>query len=151
MTIRRPTGPVAALAAAAAAILGLAGCASAEPTAVPMTDVATGDCFDADEAYTTAFVYADCESPHLLEAFWVESMEADGFPGDDAVRAAAAVCDERFTEFVGTAPGAGGDYATMFLGPTAETWELGDRSIVCVVSPLDGQPRSGSAGTPIEA
>lgn len=141
--IRRVGG---ALALSATALL-MAGCgAPAEPVAKPMTDVAAGDCFDADEAFTTAFVYPDCTPPHLYEAFWTEDVDGDEFPGDEAISTqAGSVCDEQFVAFSGTPVGAGATYASLFLGPTEETWAAGDRSIVCVAMPLDGQPRGGSA------
>lgn len=119
---------------------------SSEPTTKPMTDVAVGDCFDADEAFTTAFVYADCTPPHLYEAFWAEDVTGDEFPGDEAIATrAGAVCDAQFVTFSGTPVGSGASYASLFLGPTSETWAAGDRSIVCVAMPLDGQPKGDSA------
>lgn len=138
-----------ATALAAAALALLTGCASPEqPVEKPITELAAGDCFDTDSAFAIAIVQPDCSAPHLYEAFHVEQLEGDAFPGDDAIAALAdEVCTAQFEQFTGVPVAANAAAASMFLGPTAESWANdNDRTIVCVAMPLDAKPRSGSFG-----
>lgn len=132
-----------------AAGIVLTGCSAAagEPEQVPITQLEAGDCFDTDEAFTTALVYADCSPPHLYEAFHLEILEGEPFPGDEAVsQRASEVCDAQFQTFTGVPVSQSTQFASMFLGPTEESWMTeDDRTIVCLVMPLDGQASEGSA------
>lgn len=137
--------------AAAVAVAGLlAGCAAAapEPEQRPITRVEVGDCFDTDAEYTTALVYPDCSAPHLYEAFHVEVLDGDTFPGDAAVATRAdEVCNAQFQVFTGVPVAQSTEYASMYMAPTEQSWMTeDDRSIVCVTMPFDGTPRAGSAG-----
>lgn len=152
---RRPPAPAAARAARAsalalAALSMLASCASAaaEPEQRAITQIEVGDCFDTDAAYTTALVYPDCSATHLYEAFHVDVLDDDAFPGDEAVAARAdEVCNERFQEFTGVPVAQSTEYASMYMAPTEQSWMTeDDRTLVCVAMPLDGRPRAGSAG-----
>lgn len=138
----------APLALAAVALL-TTGCTSPAdpPVQKPISQLAQGDCFDTDAEFTTAIVYPDCSSPHLYEAHYLEELEGDPFPGDDAVTARAnEVCDAKFLEFIGESVSQSTTYASVFLGPTEESWMTeDDRAIVCVVMPMDGQATEGSA------
>lgn len=135
---------------AVGAVVLLSGCSSGgvEPTQVPITQVDVGDCFDTDAEYTTALIYPDCSSPHLYEAFFIEELSGDAFPGDEAVAEQAnAVCDEQFHVFTGVPVSQSTEYFSLFMGPTERSWMTeGDRTIVCIAMPVSGQPREGSAG-----
>lgn len=144
--MRRTTRALIAIAGFAFAVTGCAGTAP-EPTSVPITQLSLGDCFDTDAEFTTALVYPDCASPHLYEAHFIETLDDDAFPGDEAVTARAnAVCDEQFRQFTGLSVSQSDTYASVFLGPTEESWTTeNDRAIVCVIMPMDGQATTGSA------
>lgn len=142
---RRAAAP---LAIAAIALLAT-GCAGPgdPPATVPITQLSEGDCFDTDADFTTAIVYPDCSAPHLYEAHHLEVLEGDAFPGDEAVsQRANEVCDAKFLEFTGVSVSQSETYASVFLGPTEESWMTeDDRTIVCVIMPMDGQAAPGSA------
>lgn len=127
----------------------LAGCATeAEwPQSRAITGIAVGDCFDADAELTTAYVYEDCTAPHLYEAFHAVALDEGGFPGAAAVtRLGNEQCATAFGTFTGLPATANTQYDSAFLGPTAESWEAGDRLLVCMAVTADGLPRAGSAG-----
>ena len=137
------------LVAAIAITVGLAACSSpAQPVQKPITQLEVGDCFDTDAAFSIALVQPTCDAPHLYEAFYLERIEGSDFPGDDAVAARAdEVCTTQFEAFTGVPVSANAAAASMFLGPTAESWQQdGDRTIVCVAMSIDATPRSGSFG-----
>ncbi|MGO2112963.1 MAG: septum formation family protein [Pseudoclavibacter sp.] len=138
------------VAAGACAVALLSGCASApdaEPEERPITQIEVGDCFDTDAGYTTALVYTDCAAAHLFEAFHIEELTDERFPGDEAIAATAnEVCDEQFQVFTGMPVSQSPDYLSTFFGPTEDSWMTeDDRAIVCTVMPVDGQARAGSA------
>ena len=85
-----------------------------------------------------------CSAPHQYEAYSEYSMTDAAFPGlDEAIAQAEAVCLDRFTAYVGS------DYATSALGldylyPTAESWDEGDRIILCLLYDWNGDLLNGS-------
>ncbi|GGA59280.1 hypothetical protein GCM10011490_06590 [Pseudoclavibacter endophyticus] len=143
----RTLATAVSVAAAGAALAGCAQAADTSPVEKPITQLEAGDCFDTDAEFTTALVYPDCSAEHLFEAHHVEELDGDTFPGDDVVqRRANEVCDEQFQVFTGQPVSQNADYASMFLGPTEDSWMTeDDRAVVCVVMPADGAARGGSA------
>ena len=139
----------AGLAVALVSLGALTGCAgtASGPAAKPVTQVVAGECFDLDAEGATAFVYPDCSPPHLYESYFVHALEGETFPGDPAIaKTADEVCTAQFATFLGTPSVQSQRYASAYLGPTEASWMTEhDRSIVCVVVPLDGTPRGGSA------
>jgi hypothetical protein len=73
-----------------------------------------------------------CDEPHESEVFAEVALEADEFPGIDAITEEASTrCLEEFSRFIGL------DYQDSQLSfhyyyPTETSWSLGDRSIFCV-------------------
>ncbi|MGH9135725.1 MAG: septum formation family protein [Acidimicrobiales bacterium] len=113
----------------------------------PLPDL--GDCFNtaAPEQFATAEV-VPCDQPHLYEIFHELEMDgADGvpYPGDAAALAAAEACiGQPFTEFVGAPYDEVTTIDVIQLHPTAETWAQGERTISCIVTPVDGQLVTGT-------
>jgi hypothetical protein len=111
-----------------------------------------GDCFDdPSELDEVVFDVAalPCSEPHDNEVFFlvpVAGIFGDTFPGDDALQEYSyeACVGDQFDSYVGT------DYLDSSLEvftftPTDESWDLGDREIVCVLFRLDFSKLIGTA------
>ncbi|PSL04187.1 putative regulator of septum formation [Haloactinopolyspora alba] len=97
-------------------------------------DIKVGDCLgDVDNAdEVTDVVLAPCEDEHTHEVYAIAEVPDGQFPGADAFQnRATKQCGARFAEFVGVAwKNSELDY--NWLQPTEESWEQGDRQIVCL-------------------
>lgn len=104
------------------------------------TNMEVGDCIEeiptADEVYTLPKV--DCSEPHTGEVFaTVTVADADTYPGVDVMMSYEDQCASQID--VMTLP----DDASLFLlYPTQDTWDAGDRTVVCVVT--TDEPTTGS-------
>jgi Septum formation len=103
-------------------------------------DLEVGDCFSAENDQLETVGVVPCDEEHEYEVFSVFDHEAGGgepYPGDDELIAYAdEACQPTFEEYVGA------DYQTSIwfitsLTPSAETWAVGDREIVCTVNQQD--------------
>ncbi|WP_282859770.1 septum formation family protein [Pseudoclavibacter helvolus] len=121
------------------------------PTAVAGTmtgieDLIVGDCFDLESGADDAELFPSCDTLHTYEAYHSEDMTGgDTFPGDSAVDTALEdICSAAFTGFIGAEP-----FLTSWnytgIVPSAESWAGGDREVLCIVTPVDGQPTAGTA------
>ena len=115
-------------------------------------DVAAGDCFNAPEGETVSEVeLVDCADPHQYEAYHSEDHPAagdDAFIGDEAMTDYADdVCLGEFEQFVGTTWEDAMPLNYFYLQPTAETWEIGDREILCAVFSDEGDLTGSAEGT----
>jgi hypothetical protein len=115
---------------------------------ISVFDVAVGDCFNAPEGDTVSEVeLVDCADPHQYEAYHAEdhpAAGADPYIGDEAMTDFADnVCLDQFEAFVGI-PWEESTLNYFYLQPTAETWEIGDREILCAVY-SDAGDLTGSA------
>ena len=125
--------------------------ASASPTgasegvATSVFELEVGDCFSADSDQIETVLVVDCAQPHTYEAYFLFDHEAgpdDPYPGDQEIlEFADGECRPPFEEFVGK------DYDTSIwyitsVTPSAETWEAGDREIICTLDQenADGEP-----------
>lgn len=110
-------------------------------------DLEVGQCFnDPDSFDEVANVdIVDCEEPHDNEVYHLFDLADGDYPGTTAVEGEAIDgCLEAFEPFIGR------EYATSqfevrYLYPTPETWDDGDREIVCAVFDLSGNQVTGSA------
>lgn len=130
----------------ALAVLLLAACdvdpSPTEPDPAPTSssvdafEIGVGDCVDTTtgSGEITEVPVVPCSRPHVGEAYESVTMPGDGvFPGDQAVVEAARGCEEPFEEFVGVALAVSQLMVTYFH-PTAQSWDTGDREILCIVS-----------------
>ena len=107
-----------------------------------------GDCFDdpslaaaADATVSVEEVAAvPCETPHDFQAFAEFNVEeAETYPGDEVIfDQAEAGCVERFEPFVGLSYEES-RYEFSYLYPTTDTWEAGDREILCSLADPNGE------------
>jgi hypothetical protein len=127
-----------------AAVVWLAGCSV--PTVVPEGEkdaftLAVGDCINTSGATEVDTVpVVDCDEPHDLEIFAATEVTGDVYPGEEVVSDELdAFCEgDVFTDFIGL-PYADSIYGTSGFHPTAESWESGDRELLCTVGNPDGQ------------
>jgi hypothetical protein len=114
---------------------------------VSVFDLQTGDCFDASAEETVEEVeQIDCADPHTYEVYAAVEHPAganEPYPGDEDMTAfAEEQCRTEFQDFVGI------DYDSselfiFFLHPSAETWQVGDREVLCTVY-LENEQLEGS-------
>lgn len=112
-----------------------------------VTALTVGDCFDELEgSEVTSVPRVDCAEEHDFEVYAVAAMADEEFPGHDAtVTEAGETCSDAFEVFLGLpyddALQGGYDFTSLY--PTAESWKLGDREIVCSIAATtpDGEIR----------
>ena len=106
-----------------------------------------GTCFDDpgfDAKEVTSVPLVDCEEPHDNEVYFLFNVTNTVFPGDDSLSETAADgCFNEFESFVGL------EYSQSILdfswfAPTAESWEEGDREVICFVYDLDLKKLTGT-------
>ena len=110
-------------------------------------DLEVGQCFnDPDSFDEVANVdIVECSEPHDNEVYHVFDLADGDYPGLSAVETDAADgCLSAFEPFVQR------DYQTSeldirYLYPTPDTWDNGDREIVCALFDLSGNQMTGSA------
>lgn len=84
-----------------------------------------------------------CDEPHDNEVFALIDLEADTFPGSEAVAEEAdSSCIGYFETWVGS-PYEETSIDIATLSPTAESWADGDREVICLAYDLEG-PATGS-------
>ena len=84
-----------------------------------------------------------CEEPHDGEVFAVLRLPGRTYPTGDVEGDAQERCLPEFSPYVGL------PYEESVLGligvaPTPSTWAFGDRQIICMLGPVDGEPVSSS-------
>ena len=103
-------------------------------------DLEVGDCItevQAGEEFSRVQT-VPCSEPHSEEIYAVVTLPEGDFPGDEAIDAQTKdVCVAEFEGFVGLS------YAESVLvfnysWPLKETWDAGERGVVCSVSDPDG-------------
>lgn len=109
-------------------------------------DLEVGQCFDDppsfDEVANVDIV--ECSEPHDNEIYLAFDLADGSYPGEVSVEETAVQsCLAGFEPFVGQAY----ETSTLDIGylfPTSETWQQGDREIVCLVYDLSGTPLTGT-------
>ncbi|HSF84469.1 MAG TPA: septum formation family protein [Acidimicrobiia bacterium] len=110
-------------------------------------DLEVGQCFnDPDSFDEVANVdIVECSEPHDNEVYHVFDLADGEYPGLSSVETEAEDgCLGAFDSFVGM------DYQSSaldirYLYPTPDTWDNGDREIVCALFDLSGDPMTGTA------
>lgn len=112
-------------------------------------DLAVGECFeDPGDGEVGSVDVIPCAEPHDAEVYYVSRLTGGPlatYPGNDQlVQEAEAVCLERFDAFVGMAY-ADSVLDVAYFTPTRDSWEVGDRYVVCAVYRLDFRKMTGTA------
>jgi hypothetical protein len=113
--------------------------------AADVFDVRVGDCLgdfgDAEQVTDVAVV--PCEDEHAQESYATAQVPDGELPSDDDLRAQAEeTCTAEFQTYVGL-PYDESALDFTWLQPTADSWEQGDRELVCLVYDPAG-PVTGS-------
>lgn len=74
-----------------------------------------------------------CSEPHVVEVYDAIRLQDGPFPGTEALVLKAADCEKTFEAFVGK-PYGESDLQLRYFHPTQESWEHGDREILCAVA-----------------
>lgn len=110
-------------------------------------ELGVGDCFndeDLEAEVITVVPTVPCSEPHDNEIYLAYDMTDAVYPGREAaLDAAGQRCFDQFESFVGR------DYFESDLDffplvPTAESWDQGDREVLCVVYAVDLSKLTGS-------
>lgn len=129
--IPRTAARTAAGALLAAAVLGASACSSTS-----VLNLEVGQCIAAetDEGEISSVPVVDCAEPHSGEIFSLPQLPDGDFPGDAAVRQSAGdLCaGQDFQTYVGVPYQQSTIYFSS-LTPTDDTWDDGDREIVCIL------------------
>lgn len=162
MAISRSDLRPAVRAAAMVAVLAVAAVAwfvvarAVATTLSPLPTYTAGQCLDrigtGDTIDASALRVVDCTDPHDGEVVGLDPVSAPGenpvYPGLPAIESAAsAACPPLFAAYVGV------NYdlsrlEMIYLYPSGETWERGDRQIACVATGPGGEQLTSSmAGT----
>jgi hypothetical protein len=116
--------------------------------------IVTGMCLkDAPDAAASSgpVKVVRCSDPHHGEALVSYTLTAKAWPGAEVARAeVTSFCAEQVDPDVGYIPpsAAAPDYEWLAWVPTADTWRLGDRTGVCIVTtktPVAGLYGAGTA------
>lgn len=106
-----------------------------------------GDCFDESSSFgeeVSEVPGVPCSQPHDYETYAVFDVSLDSFSSEESMGVTAYdSCLERFDAFVGL------DYENsvleiVTLNPTAESWEQGDREVVCALYDMNNEKLVGS-------
>jgi len=134
------------LAAVSVSALGLAACSGGDPDrdstgvitaseeGADIFAIQVGDCAgDLTTGELTELDVVPCADPHVSEAFASSDLDEGGYPGTEAIDAQAEEdCTAAFETFIGL-PYQESELFATWLTPTEESWEQGDREILCFV------------------
>nr|WP_246401681.1 septum formation family protein [Jiangella mangrovi] len=113
--------------------------------AADVFDVRVGDCLGdfADSEQVTDVAVVPCTDEHAQEVYATAQVPDGELPSDDDLQTQAVeTCTTEFQTFVGLAYEESALDFT-WLQPTAESWDQGDRELVCLVYDPAG-PVTGS-------
>lgn len=94
----------------------------------------------------------ECSEPHDNEVFHVFDIEGQGddYPGVDAIQVLAVDgCVEELEPYTGEGieeAASSGEIDVAPIIPTEETWDGGDREVVCVLTSLTGEVEGSARG-----
>jgi hypothetical protein len=116
----------------------------------PMAEV--GDCLDmevVEQAELSEIPTVDCADKHDGQVVHTFEMPGESFPSDtEWSEAIEEGCTQGFEEFVGTSYGES-DLLVQDLSPTEESWESGDRQVLCLAFVSDGSTSQSFEGAEI--
>ncbi len=105
--------------------------------------IKVGDCFSepdmGDDELVSDVEFVDCAVAHDNEAYASVLMKEVEFPGDEAAGTTGQeACVDRFLDFIGTNVDYDGSLTFSFFYPSQESWDGGDREILCYTYDSDG-------------
>jgi hypothetical protein len=128
--------------AVVALVIGLV--ASACSSTVLKLDV--GTCFDDPETFEQVedVPIVECDVPHDNEVIANQDLTGNDYPGVEQVEnRATQICYDNFSDYVGISYEES-IYDIGWLYPTEETWDAGDREVICFAYHLDFEKITGS-------
>ena len=142
----RSIRPALATLAAAVAVFALSACSGVQPDrdstgvitesaeGADIFAIQVGDCAgDLTEGEVQALDVIPCADPHGSEAYASFQIDDGDFPGAEAIEAQGTEdCGAAFEEFIGL-PYEESALLVTWLTPTTESWDGGDREILCFV------------------
>jgi hypothetical protein len=108
-------------------------------------DLEAGQCLnepDSEEVVDVEIV--GCSEPHDLEVYLTAELPDQVFDAADIDEASLDICLDAFDGFVGTAY-ADSELDIYYLIPSEDSWQDGDREVVCAVYDLSGAQLTGTA------
>jgi hypothetical protein len=115
---------------------------------VSVFDIEVGDCWNDPEAgsdtETQTVPVVPCDQPHDNEVYHLFDLTLDEYDSAAIEEEGSPICESTFEEYVGS------DYDTSLLyysafTPTAESWEAGDREVICYLyDGTNNEPLEGS-------
>lgn len=131
-----------------AIIMGIGLTATAAACTTPIASADVGACLNIDDMGTTEITEIptlDCGTEHDAQVVGKFNLSQDGdFPGTEGMRTEAEDgCLASFSDFVGT-PFEESTLNMTYISPSQESWDSGDREILCVAYVDDGTLASES-------
>jgi len=118
------------------------------PQTISVNALRVGDCFDLPNSSNDLIDTVDakpCADLHVYEVFFTGDMPDGAFPGTDAQSAFAETnCKPAFETYVGVAYDDSA-WSAFYIGPSEDTWGVGDRTVICQLHNADETPVTGSA------
>ncbi len=110
------------------------------------TDLAGGECLSPfTNAWAQTFTVVDCGAPHAAQLTARLPVQADAYPGADALAGQAAEQCQTSSALDTAAAAAVGDVQVQgSYAPDESTWQQGDTFISCFVTRSSGQELTGS-------
>jgi hypothetical protein len=108
--------------------------------------VRVGDCVQVpDEERVVSLEGVPCDAPHDGEAYAKFDLPGARDYDEGAVEARSFEgCLDRWGAAIGSVYEQDLSLDLSTLSPSPESWAVGDRSVVCLVVPMDGSPLRGS-------
>ena len=104
------------------------------------TDLKVGQCIQVpDSSQVGSVVTTECTEEHTGEVYYILTLTQDTLPSRAEIeKLTSDTCDDNFEAYVGSATNETElDVTAMF--PTKNSWDKGDRDIVCIVIPAEGK------------
>lgn len=107
-----------------------------------------GTCFDDPDAFdlvdSSDVPIVECDVPHDNEVYANRDLQGDEFPGRDGIaNRADEVCLAEFAPYIGT-PYLDSIYEFSWFVPSEESWDQGDREVICFAYDLNFAKITGS-------
>jgi len=105
-----------------------------------------GTCFNDPESFAEVddVPIVDCGEPHDNEVIANQDLTGSDFPGQEQVdNRASQICFDSFSAYVGISYEES-IYEIGWLAPSDESWDVGDREVICFAYDLNFEKITGS-------